>query len=380
MSELLRTKFIRAIPALLLSLICTISALAADDFLDPRLLNPDSDYDPTPPPPVRGYRALYISGYTAGNAKAFGAILAAIEGTEIDALVIDMRDQPGRVFYPTKLTLFQKSGAVTSVVADPAAMVANLKARGIRPIARIAVFCDDYLSRLDDGEWAVRDGRDGSVWEDQRGFAWLDPFAGGGRRAVVELAKEVAGFGFAEIQFDYVRFPTYGAEDAYFPHWPGGARREDAIVAFLRLAREELTPLGVEISADVFGFSAWNAGANLEGQTIERMLPYIDSLCPMYYPSHFGWNFLRAPDPKTRDRRIMSEGVKIAKKRVGESGVKVIPYLQGFPLGANNWGLNYVREQIEAALGAGADGFIIWNADNVYGTTYKALKIRSGSK
>jgi len=363
---------------ILFAILLVGQALTADDYVDPRLTNPDSAYDPTPTPPRQLSCALYISGYTAGNTKAMAGILAGIKGTEINTLVIDMRDQPGRIFYPSKLELFQKAGGITPVVDDPAALVRRLTALRIRPVARIACFCDDFLPRTDECEgWAVRDGRDGTVWEDARGFAWLDPFCAGARKALVELAKEVASFGFAEIQFDYVRFPTYGAEDAYFPHWPGGWHREDAIVSFLRLAREELTPLGVTISADVFGFSAWNPGPNLEGQTIERMLPYIDALCPMFYPSHFGWNFLRQPDPKTRDTHIVAEGVRIARERCSRSGVKVIPYLQGFPLAVANWGPGYIKGQIAAALGAGTDGYVIWNADNKYGTTFKALRERA---
>ncbi len=92
--------------------------------------------------------------------------------------------------------------------------------------------------------------------------------------------------GFDEIQYDYVRFPTDGdISNAVWPHKVAEPYSQ-TIYRFLKKARATIKPLGVNISANVFGLSAHeNLGI---GQNPTKIAPLLDAISPMAYPSHYG--------------------------------------------------------------------------------------------
>jgi hypothetical protein len=71
-----------------------------------------------------------------------------------------------------------------------------------------------------------------------------------------------------------------------------GFSKSDCITSFLKNAYDELKPLGVSISADIFGLTAWKTDDFGVGQVLEKMAPHLDIICPMFYPSHFPSGFL----------------------------------------------------------------------------------------
>ncbi len=71
----------------------------------------------------------------------------------------------------------------------------------------------------------------------------------------VDIAREALDMGFAEVQWDYVRFPDVTEARRRTMAFPGsnGVSREDNIAAFIRYSRERLAEYRVPVTADVFG-------------------------------------------------------------------------------------------------------------------------------
>ena len=267
----------------------------------------------------------------------------------------------------------RKGDSVEELTDDRAA---ELHARGYYLVARFVVFPDDELAGYAGGTYALKDAYEGGHWQDERGFRWVSlwhPFVWDYN---LDLAEEAVGAGFDEVQFDYIRFPSEeGAEAAVVPFWPAGTAKEEAITGFVRAAAERLRPLGAPVGADVFGFSCLYEKRNPEGQDVDAMAPYVDVFYPMAYPSHDGRAFYAGLGLRRRPYAIVFKTVTVARNRVELSGASVQPFIQGFGAGAAYYDATYIFDQMLAAEDAGAVGWVVWNADNVYTVTYEALEL-----
>jgi hypothetical protein len=137
---------------------------------------------------------------------------------------------------------------------------------------------------------------------------------------------------------------------------------------FLKYARSRLKPLGVRISADVFGLSATrNLGI---GQFPRRIAPFLDSIYPMVYPSHYVSGEYGIVSPDSRPGTTVAYSLRDFRDKLQGRGTKVIPWLQDFSLG-RAYSLADVQDQIQAARLEHSKGFMLWNAAGVY--TVKAL-------
>ena len=138
----------------------------------------------------------------------------------------------------------------------------------------------------------------------------------------IDVAKAAAKAGFQDIQFDYVRFPegfenqadslTYNKGEYKNSQMSSGDQRVDTITKFLEYANKELKPMGVNVSADVFGYSALVENAPGIGQSFPKISKNVDAISSMIYPSHWsnGDFGLQAPDTepyKTVNRYIQKK-------------------------------------------------------------------------
>ena len=127
--------------------------------------------------------------------------------------------------------------------------------------------------------WAIVDTATGGVWRDQEGMGWVD----GNRTEAwdynVALALEAADYGFDEVQFDYVRFPTDGnVHGAVYSQPNTYDNRVAAISGILGRRPRHCATRGVKVSADIFGYTSWVADDLGIGQHIEALAPYVDVL------------------------------------------------------------------------------------------------------
>ena len=209
---------------------------------------------------------------------------------------------------------------------------------------------------------AVQRG-DGSVWKNDAGLGWADPYNRANWEYLVDIAVAAAKSGFDEIQFDYVRFPTDGdIDDIVFPS------RDDTpmgwtIAEFLHYASKRLKPLGVRISADVFGLAATrNLGI---GQFPRRLARYLDVIYPMVYPSHYVKGEYGIDDPNAVPGQVVAASLADFKEQLAGTKTKIIPWLQDFSYG-RTYTADDVKVQIDAARRAGSPGFLLWNAAGIY--------------
>jgi len=229
-------------------------------------------------------KALYLSSFGATNGGIMSNAKELIKNTQINALVIDIKMDRGQVAFKVNNPIASQIGAQELILfKDLPNFIKELKNQGIYTIARIVTFKDTPFIKAYP-KWGVKT-TEGGLFKDKEGLHWIDASIEASWDYPISIAKEAAMSGFDEIQFDYVRFPD--RKGIKFSVENTEEQRVKAISGFLQSARKELTPYNVFISADIFGYVSWH-NADLEiGQRVDKLLPYVDYLCPMLYPSGF---------------------------------------------------------------------------------------------
>jgi hypothetical protein len=279
----------------------------------------------------------------------------------LTTLELDVKDENGEVgFVRPSVPLAAKVGAAREYYA-PRVAARLVHERGMYLVGRVVVFEDPVLSH-GRPDLAIRRSN-GAVWEDVAGLGWTNPYDRRVWKYNVDVAAAAARAGFDEILFDYVRFPSDGDVDGAVYRNRGSLGKREATAAFLRYAAGRLEPLGVRVSAAVFGLSA--ARDLGIGQFPRRMAPHLDHVYPMTYPSLFGPGELGLADPSRTPGATVDRALRLFEKRLKGRDVLLVPWVQDFSF-SNPYGIDQVRAQIEAARRAGAKGYILWNAQGVY--------------
>jgi hypothetical protein len=326
-------------------------------------------------PATGALRALYVNRWASQSRKRMAKLIAAADSTEINALVIDMKDEFG-LNYKTQNAEFKKNAGSASVVPNLPALLDSLKAHSIVPIARIVVFKDSVTARVHP-EWTIRK-KDGSIWRDKKGIAWVNPYHRELWDYNIGVAEELVKLGFKEIQFDYIRFPEpYPSLPPQV--FPGAdVPKPDALAAYLKDARTRLNKLGVRSTADIFGLVTTVGGALEVGQEWEKLSPTLDVVLPMVYPSHYPRGSLGVAVPNAQPYDIIFKAITRARQRDEKLGIKtpehVRPWLQAFTLGKPEYGAEQIRAQKKAVYDSGYDGWVMWNPGSIYDVYMPALE------
>jgi hypothetical protein len=295
--------------------------------------------------------------------KSLTRLLGFVKETQVNSIVIDVKDDEGTLSYISEVPLAHDTGADLRKIKDPRAMLDTLREHGVWPIARIVVFKDPHMAHKRPN-LAVQD-KSGGLWHDRKGMTWVDPNAKIIWEYNVAVAKEAVAMGFQEIQFDYVRFTSDGQISNCLYPYGDGTKKEDVIKAFLVYAHNELKPLGVEVSADIFGLVTSARDDLGIGQTLEKVAAGVDILSPMVYPSHYARGSFGIANPDLHPYETVLHGLTDAQKRLSGTGVKIRPWLQDFSLG-NHYGREQIQAQIQAVHDAGLSEWIFWNPSNRY--------------
>ena len=324
-------------------------------------------------------RGLYVNAWSAGSRRRMAALIDLATRTEVNSFVIDIKDATGYVSHRTAVPLAREIGATGEIrVPSMTWLLTQLEEAGIYPIARIVIVKDPVLAAAHP-ELAVRD-TSGGVWEDNNGTVWLNPFNRGVWDYHVDLAREVAEMGFGEIQWDYVRFPDAPASALGRADFPGrdGRPRTEAIREFLAYSREELSELGVDVTADVFGVTTTATRDVGIGQVWESFIDVIDVALPMVYPSHYWKGSFGYQKPNSYPYEIVRHALEDALERSAEmeDAGATRPWLQDFTLGAPRYEAPEVRAQIQATYDVGIEEWILWNPGSRY--TEAALEPAEG--
>ncbi|MFP4979146.1 putative glycoside hydrolase [Paenibacillus sp. CN-4] len=334
--------------------------------------------DPQPDAPkVKG---IYVTAYSAGGER-MTKLLDLVDKTELNSMVIDIKDDAGYITYKTDNPELQKLGQPQPFIKDINQLMARLKKHDVYPIARIVVFKDTVLAKKNPEMSFVNP--DGTVWKNKGGDSFVNPYNEDVWKYNVDLAKEAIKLGFKEIQFDYVRFPEGFEKRADKLKYTKNAKSRVEIVAdFVQYAKSELTPLGARVSVDIFGYAASVPAAEGIGQDFVKISKNVDVISPMVYPSHYttGWFNVKDPD-KDPYATIKGSMVDTHKKLDPLGSYKPIirPWIQDFTaswLGSGHYikyGKKEVEDQIRAMNDTGVDEYLLWNASNRYseGVNYK---------
>ena len=353
---------------------------------------------PEPPPvthlptPVT-VKALYVTACYAADSTLREKLVKIADETEINALVIDIKDWSGTVvFFPEEpdvaaLATGAPAGAPSGcVVSDMRAFVAELHARQIYAIARLTVFQDPRYAPLHP-EQAVQNA-DGSVWKDRKGIAFVDVGAKPYWNFVVGLSKSAYAIGFDEVNFDYVRYPTDGdIREAVYPH-SGAAIAADPVDGRRRSLRaffeylDAALPDGAPVtSVDLFGMTTNAADDMGIGQYLEDAMASFDAVAPMVYPSHYPATWNGYPNPNDNPGGVVFDAMTFAVDR-GNALIaptttpehvraRAVPsrqlraWIQDFDYGGD-YDAADVRAQIDATARAGAPSFMVWDPANRY--------------
>lgn len=315
-------------------------------------------------------RGLYVNRWAALG-KKMGQLIELANKTEVNALVIDVKDDRGFVLYKSRVPLAVQIGADTNMAMSEKklrAILDTMAAHRIYPIARIVVAKDPLLasSKL---EWAIKRRDNLEPWLDKNGKPWLDPHHREVWQYAADLAKEAYEKGFSEVQFDYVRFPDEKRliRESVYP-LANGRVRAQVIREQLGFVRSNLKAIDMPMTIDVFGLTATDTTDMGIGQRWEMFVDQADVVLPMVYPSHFAPGTYKLGNPNAHPYSTIDHAMKDAKRRSASiaNAAKIVPWYQDFTLGPPHYYADQVRAQKKAGYDNGFQSWILWNPRSVY--------------
>ena len=308
-------------------------------------------------------RGIHLAGWVAGSRKRRERFYRLFRETELNTVVIAVKEYKGEVYLPG-VKEAEDAGNFVNAMPDIEDYLKELKELGVYTSARIVVFKDDALAKKNP-HLAVKDP-DGNVWKDRRGNSWTDPYNRDVWDYNLSIAERAFLIGFDEIQFDYIRFPSDGnTRLCRYSVKHTSITAIGAMQDFLKESHRRLKPLGADISICVFGLTTTVSHDMGIGQRIIEMSEVIDAVCPMVYPSHYNPGEYGLENPNAMPYLTVYHSISGAVRRPGEMSNKIRPYLQDFSLG-HKYGPEEVRAQIQACYDAGVYQWLLWDPNCRY--------------
>ncbi|MFH1612487.1 MAG: putative glycoside hydrolase [bacterium] len=313
-------------------------------------------------------KGIHLTSWVVGTQKIFFEIIENIKKSEINSVVIDLKEADGIVSYETKIPLAYEINAVEKRISNLKNIIFICEQNNLYKIARIVVFKDPILSSQKK-ELSIKTV-DGKIWKDETGCSWANPYMKTVWQYNIALAKEALDLGFDEVNFDYVRFPDKGIlKNCCYEKNELYKIKDDAILDFVKLASKELRLFGF-LSIDVFGVTTTGRDFGI-GQNFKKIAEYVDFICPMIYPSHYYENSYNIKVPEKDPYKIIFLSLQDAIKQLKEEKYKIRPWLQNFSL-KYDYGENEIFAQIKASYDCDIKEWLFWNPRCKY--TWKAFK------
>jgi hypothetical protein len=324
-------------------------------------------------------KGIYVNRYSMACQKIRWLVDGLIESGG-NTVILDGKDMFGKLSYPSKALMVSELGANDSpTIGHLEKLIHYLHERGLHVGVRLVLFHDPLLAEKRP-ELVLRSATTGDPWMENGRVAWVDPSQPAVQAYNLAIARELAQMGVDEIQFDYIRFPTTeDIQDVRLGFDGERIPRHQIITEFLAKARRELAAYEVLLSIDVFGIMAWGRSEDVRmtGQKIEDLANYCDVISPMIYPSHFRGPFQGIAKPGDHPFLLVSKTCLRFKTLLADSKVTLRPWIQSFPLGADNFNEEYILEQLRALRDSEAQGWLLWSAGNAYEVAWEALAQRS---
>jgi len=334
------------------------------------------------PYPEDGVKGIYLTSNTVAGPK-MQELTDLVNDTALNSMVIDVKEDYGSVTMPLNTDNEMIKNSTEEVVEDPEGLMTHFEENDIYPIARIVVFKDSRLAKQrPDLSFTEANGE---VWQNSAGESFVNPFQKEVWDYNIEIAKEAAKLGFKEIQFDYVRFPEgFETMDDQLNYSQGNyqnsdlnnvQRRVQAVTEFVDYAHKELAPYGVDVSVDIFGYTAMVQEAPGIGQSFPKIASNVDVISSMIYPSHWGPGNLGVAKPDLKPYKTINNYIQMelgVLKDLNNEAPTTRPWLQDFTasyLGTGNYreyGSQEVSAQIKALHDNGVHEYLLWDSSNEY--------------
>lgn len=320
-------------------------------------------------------KGIYVTGPVAGSAGRMGELVDLVNATELNAMVIDIKNDSGEITYNMDHDLVGEIDANANYIMNMEQLVKDLKEQDIYLIARVVAFKDPLLAEKKP-ELCIKNA-DGSPFRDKDGLGWVNPYNKDVWEYIIQVSKKAVDIGFDEIQFDYIRFSTDSRmKNADFGIEAEEKSKTDIITEFTKYAYEELDIYGAFVSADVYGaIIDSEIDQEIVGQDYVEMSKHLDYICPMIYPSHYADGSYEIEYPDLEPYRLILASLNKSKEVLseiedGEHVAIVRPWLQDFtaPWISNyqKYGPKQIREQVEGVYDSGYEEWILWNGSNKY--------------
>lgn len=314
-------------------------------------------------------KALYLTFWGASNnSKTLKRILKIIDKTEVNSVVMDIKNEYGSTSFLTSFKEANSYGAHKERTnRNIEKFIETMKARNIYTIARIVTFKDE-LQASNNPDYAIKKA-DGTIWRNHDNMAWVDPFDKRAHKYTIRVAEEAAKVGFDEINFDYIRFPA--KRGLKLSKKNTQENRIKAIGDFLDLAQARLRKYGVFISVDTYGNICWAKDDTGIGQTVESLAAHADYLAPMLYPSGFASGSFFFKYPSEHPHAVIYRSIKHIKDIIEPRRVR--PWLQYFKDYAHtrrHYRKFEINEQIRATEEIETSGWMMWSPSSRYHIEY----------
>jgi len=356
-------------------------------------------------------KAIYMTSCVAGTPSFRTKLVELIRETELNAVIIDIKDYSGTISFPAQSIAWQEAWQEARCgTRDMPQLIEMLHDNGIFVIGRISVFQDSFYAPKHP-ELAVLRGDKKTVWTDGKGLSFIDVAAKPYWDYIIELATDSYDIGFDELNFDYVRYPSDGnMVDTYYPQSMAGKYgmdRQANLEEFFRYLNQQLddetkfasfqhkntgrassTPW---TSVDLFGMTTTNFDDLSIGQVQDRAAPYFDFIAPMVYPSHYPKSFLGLGNPNDYPYKVVNYAMQFGVNRMISSTTpmqgflhtrigtstpalykkpvfgpdKFRTWIQDFDYGGD-YDATDVRAEIQASYDTGVKSWMIWAPSNIY--------------
>lgn len=338
---------------------------------------PTNNFSNNPRVDVKG---VYLNIYTIGSSKKMERLINLANTTEINAFVIDVKDDNGVLSFEMEAP--KKFGIPVSKnypIKNIEEFMKKMKENNIYTIARIVSFKDPTYAKANPDKVII--SRDtGKPYTNSDGIIWVSAHDRNLWDYNLSVAEEAAKAGFNEIQFDYVRFPASngGKLDAKLNYRnTKNESKPETIQKYLKYAKERLNVLGVYTSADVYGQVGTFSDDMGLGQHWEAVTQVVDYISPMMYPSHYGNGAYGIAVPDAQPYKTIYHSLKdsINRNENVNSPAVIRPWIQAFTA---KWVKGYIpynekeiREQIKAMNDLGVTEYLLWSPSNNYKITVK---------
>jgi len=324
------------------------------------------------PEPVK---AIYMTSCVAATPSIRARLVKLAEETEINSIVIDIKDYSGTVSFIPDDSNFAGNDAGGCIASGMKEFIGALHDKNIYVIGRITVFQDSFYSKLHP-ELAIKKASDQSVvWKDYKGLSFIDVGAKEYWKYISAISKESYAIGFDELNYDYIRYPSDGnMNDIYYPFSEEQVvadpekGKADILKRFFAYLDEDIRNTGIPTSADLFGMTTTNGDDLNIGQILEYAEPHFDYIAPMVYPSHYPTGFNGHTDVNAYPYEIvkfsMDEGIE-KLLTASSTASKLRPWLQDFDYPVP-YTPDMVQAQIQATYDAGLTSWMMWDPANVY--------------